>query len=260
MKIRLHLFEFEDFSWYPNFLREGQTDYLRFLMKLFQEYKLAIPILGKDALQTQKSYLLDLCSGGGGTMLLLKSYWEKELGIPFKAKLTDLYPNLSAFQHISDITEGAITYETEPLNALDLPYDPEAFVSIFNGFHHFKPEEAGQFLKKITDKKMPIGIFEPLEKSWLQLILNTLAVCLFIFPATLFIRPFKWTKIIFTYLIPLIPICTLWDGWVSVFRLYDPQKLREMTQPYNDTYEWKIGMAKHTFGSIIYCIGLPKEA
>lgn len=260
MKVRLQLFEFEDFSWYPNVLREGQTDFLRFLMKVFQVYRHVIPVLGKEFIQSGKSYLLDLCSGGGGTILLLRTYWKKKLNIPFHAKLTDLYPNLSAFSYISTLTEGDISFDPNSLRATEVGQDPEAFVTIFNGFHHFSPEEAEVFFSRITSQNMPVGIFEPLEKSWLQLVLNTVAILLLIFPATLFIRPFKWSKIIFTYLLPLIPICTLWDGWASVFRLYDPQRLIEMTRPYQDTYDWKIGTAKHTFGSIIYCIGIPKEA
>ncbi len=37
---------------------------------------------------------------------------------------------------------------------------------------------------------------------------------------TPFVKPLTWRQIIFTYLIPIIPICYAWDGQASLPRIY----------------------------------------
>jgi len=61
----LHLFEFEDYSWFPELIRDGGTDFLGFILKELHYYKPAIPLL-KNALRLSKSkHIVDTCSGSG---------------------------------------------------------------------------------------------------------------------------------------------------------------------------------------------------
>ena len=46
--MRLHLFEFNDQSWMPNFLRDYETDYLEFITDKFDVYKDINPIFSRD--------------------------------------------------------------------------------------------------------------------------------------------------------------------------------------------------------------------
>ena len=39
------LFEFEDLSWFPDVIREGMTDYLRFIFTIGNLYKPIMPVL-----------------------------------------------------------------------------------------------------------------------------------------------------------------------------------------------------------------------
>ena len=34
------------------------------------------------------------------------------------------------------------------------------------------------------------------------------------------VKPLTWRQIVFTYLIPIIPICYAWDGQASLPRMY----------------------------------------
>ncbi len=45
---------------------------------------------------------------------------------------------------------------------------------------------------------------------------------------TPFIKPFKVDRIIFTYLIPILPLLTLWDGVISVLRTHTVAELKQM--------------------------------
>lgn len=77
------------------------------------------------------------------------------------------------------------------------------------------------------------------------------------------IRPFRWSRLLRTYVVPIIPSVLLFDSVVSCFRTYQPGALREIVEELNaPEYQWEIGVQSTTFGllPITYSIGYPKEA
>jgi hypothetical protein len=81
-----------------------------------------------------------------------------------------------------------------------------------------------------------------------------------LFFCTPFIRPFRFSRLLFTYLIPVIPFCTVWDGVVSILRLYQPKEMEQLAREtdLNNHYHWISGKVKNKFGmSIAYLIGTP---
>jgi len=78
---------------------------------------------------------------------------------------------------------------------------------------------------------------------------------------TPFFKPFRFSRFFFTYLIPLIPLYTIWDGCVSVLRFYRPEELARMaTETEPDNYVWSSGKVKNKFGiHATYLIGYPRE-
>ncbi len=133
------------------------------------------------------------------------------------------------------------------------------FVTIFNAFHHFRPSEAQGLLEQLIAQKRPFAILEPNDRSLWQLIANTLSLPLLQLLATPFLKPFRWSRLVFTYIFPVIPLVTLWDGWVSVGRTYTAKEIEAMAAQADikEEYSWKIGRARHPFGYVNYAIGLP---
>ena len=102
----------------------------------------------------------------------------------------------------------------------------------FLSFHHFKPEQAQAILQNAINNSQPIAIFEgqqPSVKSLIPMFLSPLNVLL----TTPFIRPFKVDRILFTYLIPILPLFILWDGVISVLRTYTVKELNMMISELN---------------------------
>ena len=64
----MRLFEFEDLDWFPNFLREGMTDYLRFVLNAVDFYYPATTIIKEGLENAERFIIIDLCSGGGGAI------------------------------------------------------------------------------------------------------------------------------------------------------------------------------------------------
>ena len=113
--------------------------------------------------------------------------------------------------------------------------------TMFSGFHHFRPDAARAILKDAFDQRRAICIFESGSGGWLnfsQALGHPLAL-LAVMP---FVRPFRWPYLLFTYLIPLIPLSLLWDVIVSFLRLYSPKQMATMTEDLQaPDYSWEIG-------------------
>ncbi len=259
---RLHLFEIEDFTWYPKIIREGQTDYLRFLAEFFDVYRAVFPKFLEAYQQSGQSQLVDFCSGGGGAILLFRNYFKEHTSDTFRAILTDLYPNIPAFEHLKKMTQHEINFYGQSVNALQPPTDLKGFRTFFNSFHHFRPQEAREILRTAIQNRQPIGIFEPMEKSVFQYVINILALSLVLVVAMPFVRPFKWNRLIFTYLIPVIPLGTFWDGMVSILRLYTPKDFEKIMQEIDKekVMKWQTGTARHRFGRVTYFIAIPNTS
>jgi hypothetical protein len=71
-------------------------------------------------------------------------------------------------------------------------------------------------------------------------------------------RPFRWSRLLLTYLLPLIPLVVLWDGIVSCFRTRTPQELLALTAGFPE-YEWMAGYARGTWLAPVYLIGQPRK-
>jgi len=256
---RYHLFEFEDQNWFPDVLRKNMMDFLRFAISLTQIYDPVIPLLGQILPKDQPPHLLDLGSGGGGGITGVQQKLSAALGQKVQITLSDKFPNIAAFALLKAQTKGAIDYIAEPVDATDVPAHLKNCRTIFSAFHHFPPAQARAILADAAQKGVPIGVFEGASKSYWEI-----GVALFLFPfiflvATPFIRPWRFSRLFFTYLVPLIPLFTMWDGSVSILRLYTPEHLLQLTKDINvPNYTWQAGRVKHKTGAkVIYLIGYP---
>jgi hypothetical protein len=79
---------------------------------------------------------------------------------------------------------------------------------------------------------------------------------------TPFIRPFRWSRLFWTYVIPLVPLMVWWDATVSCLRTYTPDELREMVAHLGvDDYTWDVGVVRVALpqASMTYLMGTPKS-
>lgn len=254
---RIHLFEFEDLKWFPSFLRDYMTDFLQFLSNKTKLYKPIIPILKKGLELSKTNQIIDLGSGGGGGLYWLNSELKKDIP-DLKIILTDYYPNISAFKFAKQQSDN-FDYIESPIDARNVPSDLNGLRTQFLSLHHFKPKDAKQILQNAINSKRNIAVFEAQERSFpsiLAMLFSPLSV-LFTTP---FIKPFKIGRLIFTYLIPIIPIVVLWDGIVSCLRTYSVKEMNALVKDLRayDTYTWEINKVKSGPGVVLYLLGTKK--
>src|SRR4030095_16003993 len=163
--MRFHLFEFEDQSWFPDVIRSGGTDYLRYLLVATGVYKPCIILLNGVMKQTGKTKIVDLCSGGGGYSEQVYHELKKITSGQISLTLTDKFPNIEAYKHLQNKTNDEITFDTRSIDAACVPADLEGIRTMFSAIHHFKPDQVRSVLKDAVEKNEPIAIFDGGDKS-----------------------------------------------------------------------------------------------
>ncbi|MBI3756343.1 MAG: class I SAM-dependent methyltransferase [Deltaproteobacteria bacterium] len=257
---RKQLFEFEDLPWFPRRLRSYMQDHLAFMGNLSAPaYKGFVEKLQTAMERLGQHDLLDLCSGSGGPVRTILQLLRKQ-GFEARAQLSDLFPNIEAYQRLAKETGGAIQGIESPLDATNVPAHIGGFRFIANGFHHLPPPAAGQVLADAVAKRRGIAVVEMVNRSFLAFLSLGVGVVA-VFLATPFLKPFRASRIVLTYLLPLIPLLLIWDGVVSCLRVYSPAELRELVSQLGpNEYEWDIGTIPIGPGKITYLIGVPRTS
>ncbi len=256
---RIHLFEFEDFAWVPVFLRNYLTDFLQYVANNFDIYKPVVPILQKGLEKCEKAQIIDIASGGGGGWLSLSKHLLAE-NKDVKILLTDYFPNISAFKQTVETGGEHFEFYRQSVDALNVSPDLKGLRTQFLSFHHFPPESAKKILQNAVDCKSPIAIFEAQERSLICLIAMLLSP-LNVLISTPFIRPLVIGRIVFTYLIPIVPLMVLWDGIVSALRTYSVEEMKELVAEVKNStdFEWEIGRIENRGLPVLYLLGYPKK-
>jgi hypothetical protein len=248
--------EFHDRQWFPPILRDYVTDGLQFILNLARVYGPIVPRLKKAIHAARPEALVDLCSGGGGPWPWLHRLLQSASG-PVTVCLTDKYPNTLAFESLRRQTQRQVTFYRDAVNAVKPPPELLGFRTIFTSFHHFQPQQALAILQNVVDARQGIGVFEATQRRPLSLLL-TLLMFFGGFLTAPFIRPFRFSRLCWTYLIPVIPFVLFFDGVVSCLRAYSKDELAELVLKLDaDDYVWEIGEESGGLAPITYLVGYP---
>jgi hypothetical protein len=257
---RVQFIELHEQPWFPSSARDEITDALQFGLNFLRAYAPITPLLRSVLDATEERSIVDLCSGGGGPWLDLSRRLQGDTQASFQIRLTDKYPNLRAFQNAQEASENRITFYPDPVDAMKVPHEVKGFRTMFTSFHHFRPEEAHAVLQNAVDASQSIAIFEITRRapSTIGLMFPWALTPLLFTPL---IRPFRWSRLLWTYVLPIIPLVLLFDGVVSCLRTYRPQELREIIARLTATeYQWELGEHSGGLGGmpITYLIGYPR--
>ncbi len=254
---RIQYIEIEDLTWFPAFLRNPMTDFLQFVANKMNVYQAIIPMLSDLVHKQGSNQIVDIASGGGGGLLRIVEELEKSTP-SLEVTLTDFYPNIPAFKRTQAQNKRFKFYE-KSVDARNVPSELKGLRSMFLSFHHFNPNDAKEILSNAVKSNQPIAIFEIQDRS-----LPSLIAMLFSPISTLvftpFIRPFSLSRLVFTYLIPILPLLILHDGIVSSLRTYSPAEMDELILqvPNHTNFDWKTEKIKGKSGFVIYLTGIPK--
>ncbi len=255
---RSQLIEIHDHPLFPTFLRDLVTDALQVIWDFGDFYKPIVPKLRNAMTACGTCAVVDLCSGGGGPWLRLCRDFNEQPRFPLTVCLTDKYPNHEAFARARDTFQSKVAFCPEPVDAARVPVDLKGFRTMFSSFHHFGPEEARNVLRGAVESQQGVGIFEAAKRSpgTMMLIFWVPVMALLLTPK---IRPFRWSRLFWTYIVPVIPFVLWFDGLVSCLRTYSQDELRELVRDIPGAH-WEMGEEKAGLLSVTYMIGSPFAA
>lgn len=257
---RIGLSEIHEQPWFPKFLRDDVTDVLQFTLNFGRVYQPAARCLRKALKAAGTDRLVDLCSGAGGPWSWLYRLVENDETGKLQVCLTDKYPNIASFERLQEASGGRIGYCAEPVDAANIPAHLRGFRTLFTSFHHFSPDEAAAIIQNAVDTRQGIAIFEAPRRRTLSIVMAVLMPLSALLMGP-FIRPFRLSRIIWTYLLPVIPFVLWFDGILSCLRAYSLAELSELIRTLKpNNYKWEIGERIGLLAPMTYVLGYPKTS
>jgi hypothetical protein len=250
---RLHLFEFEDQAWFPAPLRRAMTSYLVSAYGVTPFPKLWAERLAKLMNRDEVTEIVDLGSGSGGPVPQVVKALE-ESGYRVRVLLTDLYPDQGKAW-----TDDATRYFPQPVDAARTPPELSGIRTMFASFHHFQPEAAKSILRDAFAQRRPLCILEATSRTP-GAVASAVLIPILVLVLTPAIRPVSWIQLLFTYLIPILPLLIFWDGLISQLRTYSAEELNEFaTDLQAEDYAWETGTIEipRLPARVPYLIGRP---
>ena len=264
---RIQLFEFEDFNWFPTNIRSYMTNLIVQLQRKLGIGEVLANLIAEIIKDKNISQIVDVGSGSGGVMPeVIKMIHEVHGLSGIKLLMTDLYPNPEMVKKYKTQNAESISYHDISVDATNIATAPTGLKTMVNSFHHMPPKEARNILVSAQENRQPLLIYEmgenniPLLIWWLLLPISLIVVIIMVLFMTPSVKPLTWQQIVFTYLIPIIPVCFAWDGQASLPRMYTFKDLDVLLDGLGTSnYRWKKGRAKKSNGKKqgTYLMGVP---
>jgi len=227
--MRLQLFEFLDQSWLPDVFRNAMTAYLAAMYRKTSLPKAWAEQVAEVLRASGQEEIVDLGSGAMGPIQIVIEELGK-LGQKAEVTLTDLYPP-SRWDHTT-------RYWPFPVDARRVPASLSGVRTMFAVFHHFAPADAEAILRDAAAHRRAICVFDATSRTPVS-IMGAFLIPIFVLVMTPTVRP---RSLLFTYLLPVLPLMIFWDGLVSQFRTYSPDEMLAMANGLGiPEYEWRSG-------------------
>lgn len=246
--------------WAPDFIKEQVPEFLDYIVGMVEANKPFLPLIRSD--KSKPSFYLIAPEVGGSSVLLgkelHKEFPENQINIITdnlpEARLQhfkQLFPDINVwgnFTRLSDVSKGE---------------DGASKVAVsINHAHLLSDGELVSQLKRMTQDFDQIVIGEGNNKSIRQvigmLLLSPLVACV----CGPLVKPFKWSRLFFTYVIPLIPFTIAWDGMVALFKIRSPESIKALVEgegQLQSEWTWESGkLPNNRGGFIIYLRGVRK--
>jgi hypothetical protein len=146
------------------------------------------------------------------------------------------------------------------VDATKVPAALPGIRTMFAAFHHLRPEAAQGILRDSFENRRAICILEATSRTPAA-IASTLLIPFLVVLLTPLVRPVSLVQLLFTYLVPILPLLIFWDGLVSQLRTYSVAELEEFTREFQSPrYRWETGQIEipRMPAGVPYLVGWPE--
>ena len=227
---RRQMFQFTDQRWFPPLLSQLVHEFLVWFVGRVHAARPFVPFLMEALDGAAERRILDITTGAGsGVETLLPELPERVEAVSFQ------YP--------------------------DVPADRPGLYTLVNGLHRLPPPEATELFRRLGSSGQPLLIVEGNNDNWWQAVGMLVFAPISAVLSAPFVRPFRFTRLLFTYLIPVLPLLIGFDGAAALFKLYSPADLDALVKRADvPGFVWRTGKAPNgRGGKIIYAIAYPSD-
>ncbi|KAI8685635.1 hypothetical protein NCS55_00236400 [Fusarium keratoplasticum] len=270
---RFHLIEIEDYSWCPIWLREYAHRSLAavwstvgFNRTTSTAAQMCDVITANLPGHPSEYHFVDACAGAGGPTPIFEEVLNERMASegkpPIEFLLTDLFPDLDAWKAITAKSDH-ISYVEKPVDATKASRyaarDKKELRIFSMCFHHFDDAGARKVLRSCIEESDAFMIFELTHRTPSSLITTTFVI-LSPFVTTLLWWWWSPMHLFFTYIIPVVPLFFVINGYVSCLRGRTPEEMFKLIQAEGiDTTGWRFTNGETRvlppFGTIYHFIG-----
>lgn len=136
---------------------------------------------------------------------------------------------------------GPMRYWPDAVNAAAVPADLSGVRTLINVLHHLPPADVQAALTSAAEQRQPFFAVEIVGRHPASLV-ATCSVAALVWLGGPLLGRRRWGYLALTWLLPILPLMLVWDGFASCMRAYGDEELRRMTErAERPGYQWTVG-------------------
>lgn len=222
-----HLFEFCDQPWVPASARQCLFELMELCLAGIRSfYNEVADATARRARECGARTVVEL---GAGRAPITQRLARSADAAGLTLVPCDLYPNRVAFAELQQRHPEQVQPIFEPVDMTE-PRDwgPDVLLVICGSWHHIPFDKRQAVLQSLTSGGAQVAVYEPVSKGLLGLASNLLAIFpALALPLALLRRPGRLRRLLWCWLLPIVPPMFLWDSIVSWLRQWPPKQWPE---------------------------------
>jgi hypothetical protein len=212
----------------PKWLRSMISEFLSWFVLRVNATKPFIPVIEEALEKADNKHIINIDFGLGAGISTVQPFLESNISVS----------NLP-LEHFTPEKKGVYLF--------------------INSFHQLHPNKAIEMLQAIVKNRQSLVVLEGNNDSLWQVVGMTVFVPLTVIFTAPLVRPFRISRLFFTYILPILPFIIMLDGCIALFKLYSLKDLDKLVGSIrSEDYEWKRGKNDNgRGGKIIYLVGHP---
>lgn len=217
----LHLFEFMDHARTPQAIRQTLLDVLDFCNRDFRPHyqDIAAEIL-RHLKGTPITQVVEL---GAGTAPITQALAGSDSSEHLRLIPSDLYPEPTLWKKLENQHPKQVQPAYHPVD-FTIPQQsvPGSSVVLSATLHHIPTTQRMATLQALAESADLVLIFEPVQKNPVSMFLVLFAVIpALLTPLARWTSPGSVRRVLWCWLVPIVPLMFVWDGLVSCIRQWN---------------------------------------
>lgn len=165
---------------------------------------------------------------GAGQGPLTRLMVEDPRADGLKFVVCDLIPAVDQYQELEQRYPGRVTAINESVD-FSKPRDwgPNTLLLLCAAIHHVPEEARGEVIRAMSVSAGGVMVFVPVRKTWFSLLLSmSIVFPALALPVGMFNRPGKLRRLVWCWVVPVVPAIAGWDGLGGALRQWTDRQWR----------------------------------